>query len=254
MSVKLAIPMFRDSVAPRFETAESFLICLIEDKVQRNSDIVACARCAGIGRIRLLQDNHVRILICNGIKKFYRDLLASLSIDVIDNISMTIDEALQFFLSGDLLIPVDAYNTPDETCTIPHDDMVCWAKDYFESHGYQVAVLSTTESVLIDLIAYMTCPLCGKPVRVAVCCGAQVYRTDVEIRAFHHVVSSQYNAAVYIHPTSTNIEETCRSFGIQFLDPCEDLEDWVATPTAGIPILRHPISGHEAAMNEGGMR
>ena len=45
---------------------------------------------------------------------------------------------------------------------ISHDDLVKWAKELFESNGYEVSTCPGEESFLIDLIAGLKCPLCQK--------------------------------------------------------------------------------------------
>ncbi|MEZ5359738.1 MAG: NifB/NifX family molybdenum-iron cluster-binding protein [Candidatus Zixiibacteriota bacterium] len=245
MDTRIAIPMFHDNVAPRFETAEVFFICQVTDGQQVDSEIVTCEGCAGIGRVRLLQDNNVQVLICNGIKNFYRDVLASQSIEVIDKISLSVSDAIRHFIAAQIAGVIRMHDKTPPVCDIPHDDMVCWARELFESHGYGISKPTVSDTMPIDLIASLTCPFCGKPICVAICCGAQLYRTDIEIRAFHHALSSQYHAAVYVHPKASTIEETCSSYGIQFLDPYSEPEDVSAGNENTVPLLLGPIAGHD---------
>lgn len=245
METRIAIPMFHDNVAPRFETAELFFICVVANDKQVDSEIASCEGCAGIGRVKLLQDNGVQVLICNGIKNFYRDMLVSQSIEVIDKVSLPVNEAVQHFISGRKAGTIRAQDKTPPACDIPHDDMVCWARELFETQGYQINKSAVAGNMPIDLVASFVCPICGKLIQVAICCGAQLYRTDIEIRAFHHALSSQYNAAVYVHPKASTIEETCSLYGIQFLDPYSEPGDSVITAKNEIPILVGPIKGHE---------
>jgi len=245
-TTRLAIPAFHDSVAPRFETAESFYVCDIHDNKSSNGEIVLCSGCMGFGRIQLLQDHGIRVLICNGIKNFYRDLLASINIEVIDTISLPLNDVIDRFLSGSLKASTRTGHGTTAACEIPHDDLVCWARELFESYGYTIRKKTAASDFPIDLVASLTCPLCGKDILVAICCGAHLYRIDQEIREFHHAVSSSYHAAVYIHPADSILEENCRSYGVQLLDPCvENLADGGKRKMA-VPILTGTIPGHEA--------
>jgi hypothetical protein len=95
----------------------------------------------------------------------------------------------------------------------------------------------------------MTCPLCGKPVRVAICCAAHTYRADQEISQFHQATLSGYHARVYISPTQPATWQCCREYGIEPIDP-DALEELADHGSRGaIPLLSGPVISHERAMN-----
>jgi len=243
----IAIPKYKDAVAPRFETASYILISRVSTPEDISSSIVTCSGCEGFGRIRVIQDNDVEILICNGIKGFYRELLESSGVKVIDNVSATITSALDRYLEGILDERPHTEELAETSCQIPHKDIVCWTKELFESHGYEVSLAGEKTPFPIDMIARIACPVCGKTICVAVCCGAHMYRIDNEIREFHHSARSACHAEIYIHPGYPSVIKQCHEYGIQLIDPNAETANRDRTVAGRIPLLTCPIPGHEEA-------
>jgi predicted Fe-Mo cluster-binding NifX family protein len=250
MCRRIAIASFQGSVAPRFESAGHFLIRTLGDKEQESSELVACAGCEGFGRVRLLQDHNVDVLICGGIKAFYRSLLESLKLTVIENVSLSVEQALASFSRGELKAPAKKNALNGSNFEIPHEDLLCWTKELFECHGYQVSVAKDKAPFPIDLIATIECPVCHKSIRTAVCCGAHTYRADQEIREFHHATTAAFQARIYVHPGTPSVCESCREYGIQLIDPNLDETNRDKTTTQQVPLLRQPVVGHERAFGE----
>ena len=189
----------------------------------------------------------VMVLICNGIKGFYRDQLLAMGLKVFPNINDTVEKALWRYLNGE--IP-DSEATQDESeCTydVSHDDLVSWAREFFETNGYHVHSGPGRDSFLIDLIAEIKCPLCKKDVKVAICCGAHTYRTDQEIKEFHHSARSLYNARVYVYLENPKIAKYCDEYGIEFIGANTVNLNHKSSGESKIPILKRPIEGHEQA-------
>ena len=244
----VAIPKYDDIVAPCFEVAGTFLIAEIENGRTESITIEKCSGCEGFGRIRFLQDRNVKLLICNGIKNFYKDLLVIAGMTVIKDISMPVEEALQMYTSGRLIaekLQTPLYHIDSD---IPLDDIICWTRDLFKAKGYEVIPGEDVAPFPIDLVARMTCPVCGKPIRVAICCGAHSYRMDQEIMTFHRASVADFHAQVYVHPSLPDLKKHCEEFGIELLDPLEESFD--KTCDNNIPILKNPISGHEQAFGK----
>ncbi|MFZ5981408.1 MAG: NifB/NifX family molybdenum-iron cluster-binding protein [Candidatus Zixiibacteriota bacterium] len=244
----VAIPKYNEIVAPCFEVAGTFLLAEIENGRTEGIKVEQCAGCEGFGRIRFLQDNNVKLLICNGIKNFYKDLLVIAGMTVIKDVSMPVEEALAMYTGGRLREekqPTPLYYVDSE---IPVDDIICWTRDLFRANGYEVVSGEDVAPFPIDLVARMTCPLCGKPVRVAICCGAHSYRVDQEILTFHRASVSDFHAQVYVHPALPDLKKNCDEFGIELLDPLDETFD--KTTDFMIPILRNPVSGHEQAFGK----
>lgn len=243
----VAIPKFHETIAPRFKVAKYFIISVVTGGRVVSSKIEDCTGCEGFGRIRLLRDKKVNILICNGIKSFYRDLLGASGLTVIPNIALPAGDALAQFLAGELKPEVYGASFTSFSCQIPREDLVCWAKELFESHGYDVTAGPDKAAFPIDLVAEMRCPVCRKPVRVAICCGAHTYRTDQEIKEFHRAAASDYHARVYVHPGTPSIHQCCKEYGIELIDPDSELTIADRPGSHRIPILQEPLYGHEKA-------
>ena len=246
VSMKLAITKFKDAVGPRFETASSFAIFSLKNREVSGRETVNCSGCEGFGRVRILRDQKIDVLICGGIKSFYRDMLRSLGLAVIDDISDSIESALKRFRSGDLK-PMEESICSQVTPEIPHEDLVCWAKELFISHGYRVEINQDDFAFPVDLIARVNCPVCGQTVEVAICCGAHIYRPEQEIREFHHALSSRFKAMVYVNFGNPKIRECCDNYGIELIDAGRESSNRDEPVGNGIPLLRNRISGHEAA-------
>lgn len=243
----VAIPKFNDVVAPCFEAARYFFLATTEARAITRSAIVACSGCEGFGRIQLLRDRKVEVLICNGINAFYRDVLQSMGMQVVANVSAPVKEALDDWIAGRLL--PDHGDRPEikPEESIPLDDLVCWTRELFASHGYRVKPGEDTASFPVDLVAEITCPVCDRTVRIAICCGSHMYRTDREIRELYQSARLGFDARVYVHPSSDTVERCCRQFEIELIDPNARFASRDHRVPGRIPILRNAIPGHERA-------
>jgi len=247
MKLKVAIPEFEGKVAPRFETAAQFVIVSVDRSRKKSEELVSCRGGEGLDRIRILRDYAIDVLICNGIKSFYVNLLDTLKIDIIDKISLGVDEALDRFLKRRL------HSSPREaaydecSATVLHDDLLRWARRLFEKNGYKVYSCHDECMFPIDLIAEIECPVCHKMIRIAICCGAHIYRADQEIREFYHATSASFPARVYINSCPTGVRERCQTYNIQLISPDQEKNRHGNRSRYGIPILQRPVPGHEKA-------
>jgi len=246
--VILAIPKFGQVVAPCFEVASEFLFVVIESGRKTGVSYERCGECEGIGRVRFVQDHHGDILICNGIKAFYKDLLVDSGIGVISGVALEIEPAIAGFINGDLKPDTESADFIETSEPMPLADMVCWARDLFKTSGYEVHKGENRAPFPIDLIAEMKCPVCHRPIRVAICCGAHTYRVDQELREFRRVSANDYHARIYVYPDigqpgAPDLKKRCEEFGIELLDPLtESVEE---TAKRKIPIIKGSILDHE---------
>jgi predicted Fe-Mo cluster-binding NifX family protein len=245
--LKIAIPKLNNIVAPCLECANYFLILTHLDQKADSSQIIKTNNCEGYGRVRFLIDIKITHLVCNGIKAFYRDLLKTSGIVVIDNVSDTIANIISKISSGQFSWQERKTDTSSLYCKIPHKDLVCWTKELFTNHGYSVQKCPGCSPFPIDLIAKINCPVCSKELHVAICCGAHTYRSDLEIREFYHCASKDYQAKIYVQLVNEEIRACCREYDIELLDPDDEQIDINKNNSGRIPILRNPVLGHEAA-------
>jgi predicted Fe-Mo cluster-binding NifX family protein len=249
VKLTVAIPKYGDEIAPCFERAGQFLIIEIKDKTVINRAIHECSGCEGFERVRLLKKLDIDRLICDGIKSFYHDLLRSEGITVFRNITATVERALDLCLKGELIDEVPPRECPAEPLKIPLQDMICWAKDLFRSHGFQISKAADLAPFPVDLIAEMRCPVCHKPVRVAICCGSHTYRIDQELKLFHRVATADFHSQVYVYPANSTAAQICNEYGIELLEPGAEM-DLPGKKRKRIPLLRLPVSGHEQASGQ----
>ncbi len=250
MTTKVAIPQFGDSVAPRFEAANNFAIVTIEESEIVSSVTVASTESEGYRRLRMLQIHGVGVLICNGIKASYLDMLTASGITVYPEVSMTVAEALSRLIEGKLVAEVKQLDESAEVSTLPHDELVDSARTLFVNNGYEVAAGPGQDAFLIDLVAQISCPVCKRPVRVAICCGAHTYRPAQEITEFLRATSTGYNARVYVCPSQPAVVACCHEFGIQLIDPDPRAQVETDDPDSIIPLLKGRITDHGQACGE----
>jgi len=247
--MKVAIPELNNMIAPCFEAAKQFYIAIINNSKLTHSEIVKCYSGEGFMNIRILRLHNVHTLICNGIKSFYKDQLRAMGIHVIPNVNDSIQNSIDRFIKDELPSITGLNNNRCCSNAVLHEELVGWAKELFESNGYSVASSPVHESFLIDLVAIIKCPVCSKQIDVAICCGAQIYRTDQEIREFHHNTKTQYKSRVYVNLKNPQLEKSCNDYGIEFLSPENPITESGERTNSLIPILHRPVEGHEKAFN-----
>ena len=249
--MNLAIPILKNQIAPCFEAAKKFELVEIKNKRIVSKRTINCLSGEGFLRVRLLRLYEINTLICSGIKNFYRDQLLALGISVIPNINQPIEETLNHFLTGKLKSVDNIQTDIHSSELVSHEDLVKWAKDLFTSKGYSVSSYSENESFLIDLVARINCPICNRQIKVAVCCGAQIYSAEQEIKEFHHTTKTQFDARVYVYLKNPLLEKSCVDYGIDFLSPEKADTELEVHNESIIPILSRPIEGHEKAFRMG---
>lgn len=242
----VAIPIYRDEVAPCFEAARTFVLVRIENGQLVSQRITKSSGCKGFGNLLLLREESVDVLICNGIKAFYRDAIAASNITVYSPFSGTIQQTIDAYCAGALEVSA-GIPEEDNGPPIPLPDLVCWTKELFQSHGYRVQLREEADPFPIDLEAEIDCPVCHRPVRVAICCGAHTYRCSQEIIEFNRVAGSNYHSRVYVRPATQQIESCCRDYGIELIDPNARFANADHPSSDRIPILQQVVEGHERA-------
>lgn len=244
----VALPFLKDRLAPCFEAAREFILAEIDQSRVISTKRVACSGSEGFHRIRLLRVHDVEALICNGIKEFYLDLLLSINIDIYPSGSGSIDEILAKFAAGNLRIKKRESSAATLSPGTDLESMIEWARDIFTESGYKVYDGPGQDSFLIDLIAEIECPQCGKQIRLAVCCGAHTYSTEQEIQEFNYCSKATYNGRVFVYPGDKSIAKRCHEFGIELIEPfCDEIPGF---GICRVPLLTLPIEGHPELNHE----
>ncbi|HEX05127.1 MAG TPA: hypothetical protein ENH10_08250 [Bacteroidetes bacterium] len=240
-NARIAVPCFVEEVAPLFEAAGRFRIWDVSSEgIQERSEIASKEE-DEVSRIRMMRELGVTVVLANGIKKSVRRLLRAEGITVVHGVSGTAVDVLFGWLAGRL------EGLPDEDSELPVSapvaaDAVEWTYELLSSLGWQVKRVVGTDFSPVDLTAEKSCPVCDKPVRVAVCCGAHAWRVDEEIGEFHRLTSSGYHSRLYVHPPLEAAVKCCNAYGIELLDPSAfqpvHTDDFTLAP------LKSRISGH----------
>jgi predicted Fe-Mo cluster-binding NifX family protein len=247
----VALPRFNDLVAPRFEVARYFVFARIEAQIEQHREVIQCTGCEGLGRVQLILDRRTELLICNGIRRIYCHILRSNGVQVSTDQSGPVDELLEQ-VRTERLPAVTQSGTPVETePQIPLKDLIGWTQELFSACGYTVYSGAERAPFPVDLVAEITCPVCHKTVRIAICCGAHTYRCDQEIAQLHRVAGNDFHACVYIHPATEHVQRFCSDYGIELLDPNASWIHSTRLTRNRIPILQNPIPGHERAFAGG---
>jgi len=244
---KVAIPILNNDVAPCFEVARKFLIVKIRDNIKISETKIECLGCNGYSQVKFLVNNKINILICNGIKLFYRDLLKVSGLKVISNVTESAENAVSAFISGRLIADNGASEYIELSSKIPHDDLVCWTREFFLNQGFKVSPKSSSSQLLIDLVAEISCPNCNENIKVGICCGGHTYRISHELRDLRLVAPDEFHAKVFVYPFNPRIHKACTEYDIQLIDPDWDDDHSKKSDVNNIPILRYPIIGHEKA-------
>lgn len=243
--MKIAIPRYGEEIAPCFDVATHFVIYRKEDDKSVLGENFVCSSPKGVDRVRKLLGEGVDVLICGGINNRYKYMLQMEGVTVISRITGQVEGALKAFLNGELYGPDEEPIFQVMSENPPLADLVAWTMELFSENGYMVFPGSDHASFPVDLVAEMSCPVCGKPIRAAICCGMHAYRIDEEIRAFHHATGESFNSVIYIHSLSPEVEKLCVEFGIQLIDPdlYSDKISLSGEPWQ-IPLLKPPLLGH----------
>ncbi len=99
---RIAIPLFIERIAPRFDCTGNFLLVEIEDGGIVKSEQLPTEQMSAMARVGKLRDLRVDILICGGIDEVSARRLTHNGIKVYDWITGLARDALTAFLNGDL--------------------------------------------------------------------------------------------------------------------------------------------------------
>ncbi|NIP41536.1 MAG: hypothetical protein GWN61_18320 [candidate division Zixibacteria bacterium] len=241
--MKLAIATYKDEIAPCFEAAKRFQVCSIERSEVISKELLNCNRSGPIARLRLLKDAAVEVLLCNGIRSFYKDMLEAENLMVYKDLTGRTDEILVLFMSGKIKHSGKAEEKKEAPCLFELGELVEMTREYLTRNGF---VIERDESDFpVDMIATLKCPRCKKPIRVAVCCAGHVFYWEKEIMELRSI-SENYDAAVYVHAAQDQVVKTCKDFNINLLDPWVLENPEIEKGKDSLPFFKIPVKGHEA--------
>ncbi len=245
-STRIAIACFGEEVAPCFDSAHRFRYWRIVDDEAVDYRELESEGSEGIARVKLMKQAGVDVLICNGISARMCEMVEGDGCVVIDGVVGSASDALFGLLAGQ--IKPRRQEPPLKPEQIQHHtaDLVAWTEVLFQKLEWEVRRVLEDYLFPIDLLAERQCPLCGKIIRTAICCGAHAYRIEKEIQELKRVTAVGYNARIYVHHAIPGVSSTCRDFEIELLDPNDFANGESVNHHNVLPPLKGLIAGHDA--------
>jgi len=102
MTMKVAMPLFRDRISPRFDVCPEIWIIELSNGEVINQEKWQTESFNLQQRLTHLASKGVDKIICGGIDSFCMDHLGNMGIDVIHNVAGEAGEVLKFFIRGRL--------------------------------------------------------------------------------------------------------------------------------------------------------
>ena len=222
---------------------------LVEIKAGKivRENLLKCETSSPVARLRLIKNAGVNVLLCNGIRSFYRDMLEAEKIKVYRNLSGKITDIVRDFQDKKISDTGAHVKSDEVSCKFDLEELIQMTCEYLSRYGFQI---EPSESEFpVDIISTYKCPKCHKTIRVAVCCSGHLFNWEKEIRELR-TVSENYDAIVYVHAPRENVAQTCNEFKINLLDPWLLENPSECDLRAPIPVLTLPVRGHDRIYRE----
>ena len=100
--MKIAIPVFKNRISPRFDCAPAFVLYDIAGQRVAEWKEISCKGWNDMERVSQLKDLRVDTLICGGLPNYLLSILTNSGIKVIPWVAGDTSEALTLFLRGQL--------------------------------------------------------------------------------------------------------------------------------------------------------
>lgn len=100
--MRVAVPRMGERVAPCLEYCRELTVFTVEGRTVRERRDFTLQSTDPFDRVRLLRDQRVQVILCDGIQAAYETALRASGIRVIAWVSGTVDDLLALFLGGRL--------------------------------------------------------------------------------------------------------------------------------------------------------
>jgi uncharacterized metal-binding protein/predicted Fe-Mo cluster-binding NifX family protein len=100
--MRYGIPLLGDRVAPRCTCADSVLLVVLKRNRVSTEENVALSSHSLLNLVELISDYRVDTLVCCGISRESREFLSAKNVNIIDNVSCTVDEIIEALKRGSL--------------------------------------------------------------------------------------------------------------------------------------------------------
>ena len=102
ITMKIAIPFFRNRVSNRLDSSESFLIVSVKKGVIESRNKIRLLHSEPVMMLNILTQLDINVLICGGITKYYAKHFTRLQFEVIPWITGEVEDVLDLYLQGRL--------------------------------------------------------------------------------------------------------------------------------------------------------
>lgn len=247
--MKISMPVYCGEIAPCFEAAEHFNVYDVSPKRALLSKQLECTQESPMLRVRILKAENIELLICGGISNFYRDILEADGLIVISEVAGKTEEVLEEFLNLNHIMGNFRVSKSPERCGKPLSEITSWVSSLLTENSYKIIERDLDAVFPVDISGRIDCPVCGKEIRIAVCCGSHTYSAEKEIKELYFVASGKYDALIYVHQTTPDIKRICSDYNIELLDPYAHFRSGTDNTNfnSRIPLINNSFSGHERA-------
>ena len=118
--MRYGIPLLGNRVAPRCTCADSVLLVVLKRNRVSTEENVALSSHSLFNLIELLSDYRVDTLVCCGISRESKEFLSAKNVDIIDNVSCTVEEIIEALKRGSLY-PGFGFTAKPESESVHHD-------------------------------------------------------------------------------------------------------------------------------------
>jgi predicted Fe-Mo cluster-binding NifX family protein len=218
--MKLAIPTYKNEVAPSFDFSKCFTLFDIDKKSVIKKIELQLPEQSPLSRVQELKKHQVDIIICNAIRSYTERLLHLNQVRYISRITGTVNQVIRDFLQEKLQ---EKEQDLDQKALVKKSDihvLIDLGKQYFQNCGFTLSSPDTNSKTFIDFIGEKRRKEKRKT-QIAVCCGAHIYKVEEEIREFAREIGDRFDIAYYIHPGCPGIKQICDQYKVVMLDPEE---------------------------------
>jgi len=103
--MKLAVPIYNDSVSNVFDFAHRLLLVEIENGKEANRSEVALNSSLLLQRVGKLKNLEVDVLVCGAISRVLANMVTTSGIQLLPYVTGRVDDVLQAYLAGQLVQP-----------------------------------------------------------------------------------------------------------------------------------------------------
>jgi len=215
--MKLAIPTYKEEVAPSFDFSKCFTLMVIEKNTVSEKIELKLPEQSPLSRVQELKKHQVDMVICNAIRSYTERLLHLNQIRYILRITGTINQVINDFLQEKLQEKEQDLNQKALLKKSDINVLKELGRRYFQNCGYTLSTPDTKSKTFIDFIGEKKHKKNGKT-QIAVCCGAHIYKVEEEIREFAREIDERFDNAYYIHPGCPGIKQICDQYKVVMLD------------------------------------